>query len=32
MTDHISIVYVENETKLLWPIEPNADYDKNHIR
>lgn len=29
VTDHIGVVYVENNTKLPWPIEPDASYFQN---
>lgn len=32
VTDCTSAFYVENDTKLLWLIEPNADCDENQIR
>lgn len=31
MTDHTSAIYVENDTKLLWPIKSSANYDENQI-
>ena len=30
-TNHTSVVYVENKTKLSWPIRSSTDFDKNHI-
>ena len=32
MTDRIDVVYVENETKLLWLIGLGLIYDENHTR
>lgn len=29
MTDRIGVVYAKNDTKLSWPIELGAVYDKN---
>ena len=31
MTDHIDVVYVENETNMLWSIKMGANYDENQI-
>ena len=31
MTDHMSLVYVENDIELLWPIKSGANSDENHI-
>ena len=27
--DHIGVVYIKNDTKLLWPIRLGANYDEN---
>ena len=32
VTDYKGTIYTENETKLLWSIEPSAVCDKNQIR
>ena len=32
MSDRIGTVYVENETKLSWSIEPGVVCDENQIR
>lgn len=32
MIDLTGNVYAENDTELLWPIEPDADFDKNKIK
>ena len=31
MTNRISVLYIENEIELSWPIEPGVVYDKNEI-
>ena len=31
MIDRTSVVYVENDIELLWPIESGVDCDENHI-
>lgn len=31
MTDHMSLVYAENDIELSWLIESSVDYDENHI-
>lgn len=32
VTDHIGVIYTENEIKLLWPIGSDVDYSKNKIK
>lgn len=31
VTDHIGVVYAENETELSWPIGPDAVCEENQI-
>ena len=31
MTNCVGAVYVENNTKLSWPIKSSVDYDENQI-
>ena len=31
MTDHTSVVYIENDTEMSWPIGSGADCDENQI-
>ena len=31
VTNHINVIYAENETKLLWSIGPGAVDDENRI-
>ena len=31
MTNHTSVIYVENDTTLLWLIKSGANYDENQI-
>ena len=31
VTDHIGVVYIENNTELLWLIGLAVDYDENQI-
>ena len=32
MADRIDVVFIENETELLWPIRLSMVYDENKIR
>ena len=32
VTDHIGVIYTENEIKLSWPIGSDVDYSKNKIK